>query len=62
MVEAVCAKRGIPLPTWTRKIGPLEAPQFGSKLQALRLHLLTHSPAAFRRRNIFIDASVGDRV
>jgi hypothetical protein len=29
---------------------------------SLRLYLLTHSPAPFRRRNIFIDASVGSRV
>jgi len=32
------------------------------ELLGLRLHLLTHSPAPFRRRNIFIDASVGARV
>jgi len=29
---------------------------------SLRLYLLTHSPAAFRRRNIFIDATVGAQV
>jgi hypothetical protein len=28
----------------------------------LRLHLLLSAPPAFRRRNIFLDASVGDRV
>jgi uncharacterized protein (DUF1778 family) len=62
MVEVACQKREIPLPGWTRKVAPLEEPVFGSTLRSLRLHLLTHSPAAFRRRNIFIDASVGDRV
>jgi hypothetical protein len=42
--------------------GPLAEPVFGSDLMSLRLYLLTHSPAPFRRRNIFIDASVGFRV
>lgn len=62
MVETACAKHEIPVPAWTQKVRPLDAPVFGSELKSLRLHLLTHSPAAFRRRNIFIDSSVGDRV
>ena len=62
MVETACAKHGIPVPAWTCKVPPLDAPVFGSELRSLRLHLLTHSPAAFRRRNIFIDSSLGDRV
>lgn len=62
MVEAACAKRGTPVPAWTRRVPPLDEPAFGSTLGSLRLHLLTHSPAPFRRRNIFIDSSLGDRV
>ena len=62
MVEVACARRGLPLPAWVRAIEPLDSPAFGSALQGLRLHLLTHSPAPFRRRNIFIDASLGERV
>jgi hypothetical protein len=62
MVEVACAMRGAPLPGWTRAIPPLPEPAFGSTLRSLRLHLLTHSPAAFRRRNIFIDATVDDQV
>jgi hypothetical protein len=62
MVECACAKHGIGLPDWTRKIPPLDEPAFGSPLESLRLHLLTHSPAAFRSRNIFIDANLGDLV
>ena len=62
MIEAACERRGIPVPAWTRRIAPLEDPAFGSTLRSLRLHLLTNSPAPFRRRNIFIDASLGDRV
>jgi hypothetical protein len=62
MVEYACAHRGVAVPTWTKAIAPLAEPEFGSKLLSLRLHLLTHSPAPFRRRNIFIDASLGARV
>ena len=62
MVETACERRGLRLPAWVRSIPPLDSPVFASKLQRLRLYLLTHSPAAFRRRNIFIDASLGERV
>jgi hypothetical protein len=62
MVEYASARHGIPPPAWVGSIAPLAEPVFGSQLTSLRLHLLTHSPAPFRRRNIFIDATVGDRV
>jgi hypothetical protein len=62
MVEYACAKRAIVLPAWTRAIPPLVEPVFGTNLKSLRLHLLTHSPAPFRQRNIFVDATLGDRV
>lgn len=62
MVELACAKGGVAPPSWTRLTAPLAEPVFGSALVSLRLYLLTHSPAPFRRRNIFIDASVGSRV
>ena len=62
MIEIACERRAIAVPAWTRRIVPLDEPAFGSTLRSLRLHLLTHSPAPFRRRNIFIDASLGDRV
>jgi hypothetical protein len=62
MVEWACARRGIAPPEWTRGIEPLPDPAFGSSLQSLRLHLLKSSPAPFRRRNLFIDASLGHQV
>jgi hypothetical protein len=62
MVEYACAQHGVAPPAWTGAIAPLTEPLFGSALMSLRLHLLTHSPAPFRRRNIFIDATVGARV
>ena len=62
MIEHASARRRIEPPGWTFDVAPLEGPVFGTSLASLRLHLLTHSPPAFRRRNIFIDSSVGDRV
>jgi hypothetical protein len=62
MVEYACARRAIAVPAWTRSIAPLSEPVFGTALQSLRLYLLTHSPPPFRSRNIFVDATLGDRV
>ena len=62
MIETVAHKLEMPVTGWVVTIPPLPTPVFASELMSLRLHLLTHSPPAFRRRNIFIDASIGDRV
>jgi hypothetical protein len=62
MVEYACVEHAVTVPVWTRAIEPLAEPAFGTQLQSLRLHLLTQSPAPFRRRNIFIDATLGERV
>lgn len=62
MTEMACNLQGLPPPAWTRTTEALPDPVFGSALPSLRLYLLTHSPAPFRRRNIFIDSSVGAQV
>jgi hypothetical protein len=62
MVEHAAARAGGRAPAWVRDVAPLEEPHFGAPLQSLRLHLLAASPVAFKRRNIFVDAAVGDRV
>ncbi len=62
LVEMACARLGRGPPRWAAAVAPLSAPWFGTDLRRLREHLLTHAPVAFRRRNIFIDAAVGDRV
>jgi hypothetical protein len=62
MVELSCARRSIAVPAWTRTVEPLPEPAFGSDLPSLRHYLLTHSPAPFRRRNIFIDSTLGSQV
>ena len=61
-VEHAAAIKGVDPPRWTAAVDPLDAPWFASSLKGLRLHLLTHSPPPFRRRNLFIDSSVGQRV
>jgi hypothetical protein len=62
MVEHTAAREGARPPAWTREVMPLDEPYFAASLQGLRLHLLAASPVAFKRRNIFVDATVGDRV
>lgn len=62
MVELASQRRGLAPPGWTRGVVPLDEPVFATELPSLRLHLLRSAPVAFKRRNIFVDASVGDRV
>lgn len=62
MVELVAHRRDVPPPSWVRDVEPLAEPRFATPLASLRLHLLRASPVPFKRRNIFIDSSIGDRV
>lgn len=62
MVEQAAEQKHLAAPAWARELMPLEEPHFATPLRSLRLHLLASSPAAFKRRNIFIDAGIGARV
>ena len=62
MVEYAAASKGVAPPRWTGAVPPLPEPWFGTSLMSFRLHLLTCSPPPFRRRNLFIDSSIGQRV
>ena len=62
MIEYSAALKGIPAPDWTMEILPLSKPFFGSEIKKIKKDLLLSSPVAFRKRNIFVDSSVGDRV
>ena len=62
MVEFCCVSRSVRLPDWLNDIESLEVPWFASSLAGLRLYLLTHSPPAFRHRNLFVDSTIGDRI
>ena len=62
MIETACNNRNIAPPTWLGNIAPLADPWFATKLQSLRVYLLTASPPPFRRRNLYIDSTLGARV
>lgn len=62
MLEHASVLRRVPPPHWARTIPPLDEPYFATSLRSLRLHLLRASPVAFKRRNLFVDATVGDRL
>ena len=62
MVEQATHRKGVAAPEWLSQIEPLAEPHFAAPLTKLRLHLLRASPVPFRRRNIFVDAGIGDRV
>ncbi len=62
MVELAAHQKGALPPAWVREVRPLAEPHFATPLAGLRLHLLRSSPVPFKRRNIFVDSSLGDRV
>lgn len=62
MIETACANRNISPPAWLGKVAPLADPWFATRLKSLRVHLLTASPPAFRRRNMYVDSTLGARV
>jgi uncharacterized protein (DUF1778 family) len=62
MVEQASYSKGVSAPEWTRDVAPLDVPYFAAPLESLRLHLLRASPIPFKRRNLFVDAALGDRV
>jgi hypothetical protein len=62
MVEQAAARNGDDPPPWAGHVAPLDRPHFAVPFPRLRPYLLRASPVAFKRRNIFIDATLGDRV
>lgn len=62
MVEQAAHRGGVPPPSWAGEIEPLEEPRFATSLPGLRAHLLRASPVPFRKRNIFVDSTLGARV
>jgi len=62
MVEQASSVAGVCAPAWTREVPPLDEPYFAAPLRSLRPHLLKESPVPFKRRNLFVDSSLGDRV
>jgi hypothetical protein len=61
MVETAAHRVGLVPPAWVASIAPLETPWFAAPLRSLRPYLLRVSPPAFKRRNLFIDTTLGGR-
>jgi hypothetical protein len=62
MVETAAQRVGGTLPDWVGAIEPLSVPWFATSLRSLRPYLLRVSPPAFKRRNLYIDTTLGGRV
>jgi len=61
MVEHAARSKDVAAPEWTAAVVPLDEPFFATQLKKLRLHLLRVAPVAFKRRNIFVDSTIGAR-
>jgi hypothetical protein len=62
LVEQAADRKQVPPPAWVKDVAPLDAPYFAGGLKSLRSHLLRAAPVPFKRRNIFVDSGLGDRV
>ena len=62
MVEHAAFQKSVAPPRWARDVEALMAPVFAVPFPRLRAHLLLAAPVAFKRRNLFVDATIGDRV
>lgn len=61
MVEQAASQKDVPPPAWVREVEPLAEPWFASALRSLQPLLLLTAPVVFKRRNLFVDATIGDR-
>jgi hypothetical protein len=62
MIEHAASRKGQRPPAWVHDVEPLDRPWFAVPFARLRPYLLRVAPIAFKRRNLFVDATVGDRV
>lgn len=53
-VESLCGETGMEPPDWCWGVGGLVEPWFVSGVESLKALALVHSPAHFRKRNIFV--------
>lgn len=62
LVEEFARRHGVPAPAWAAEVEPLDEPYFAGSLSGVRPLLLRNSPVAFKRRNLFVDAGVGEHL
>lgn len=60
-VETLCADLDVPPPLWCAGVRPLEEPWFVSGVETLKVSALLESPAAFRRRGVYVMSGFLDR-
>lgn len=61
VVETLCSEGGLSAPWWCAGIRPLTQPWFIAGLENLKASALVESPAAFRRRGVFVMSGFLDR-
>ena len=62
MIETAADQKNSLPPSWVAEVEPLFEPFFVSNLKSILPHLLLNTPVAFRKRNIFIDSTIGNQV
>ena len=62
LVEQAADRNQVAPPSWVETIPVLNEPYFAGRMKSLRPHLLREAPVPFKRRNIFVDSALGDRV
>ena len=62
LVEQAADRNQVAPPSWVKTIPVLNEPYFAGGMKSLRPHLLREAPVPFKRRNIFVDSALGDRV
>ncbi len=62
LVEQAANRNQVAPPSWVKTIPILDEPYFAGGMKSLRPHLLREAPVPFKRRNIFVDSALGDRV
>lgn len=62
MVEHRAAQLGVPAPAWTLRVAVLDEPYFPAGTDRLRPYLMREAPVVYKRRNLFVDAGVGDHL
>ena len=56
-VEREASRRGVSPPPWTEAVLPMGRPWFAWRLRSLRPHLMRISPAAYKRRGVYLPAA-----
>ncbi len=54
VVESLCMKFELDIPSWCKSISSLSDPWFLAETESLKAAALLESPAIFRKRNLFV--------